>query len=259
MSDPSLSQLRANETMTDAVTTERRGAVFEILLDRPPANAIDEATGWALHAAFVELRDDPELRVGLITGGGERIFCAGWDLKAVASGDEPTTTDNPDQAPFLPEMFDLYKPVVAAVNGYAVGGGLELALGCDLIVAADHAQLFIPDMQRGFLPDGGIVQMLWRRIPYYVFMDLMLTGRRMTAAEAKKWGLVRDVVPLSDLMPTARALADEVAEGAAARLASAQGVSACGGGDHGGGGVRDVARRLGGRERSRLLPAQHDL
>ena len=200
--------------MTSAVTTERRGAVFEILLDRPPANAIDDATGWALYDAFIELRDDPDLRVGLITGGGERIFCAGWDLKAVAAGDEPSTAENPDQAPFLPEMFDLYKPLIAAVNGYAVGGGLELVLGCHLVVAADHAQILIPDMQRGFLPDGGIVQMLWRRIPHHVFMDLMLTGRRMGAEEAKQWGLVRDVVPLADLMTTARALADEVAEGA---------------------------------------------
>ena len=200
--------------MRQAIKTERRGAVLEITVDRPPANAFDEPTTQEIHDVFVELRDDDDLKVGLVTGAGERIFSAGWDLKAVAAGDEPTIADNPDPTAFLPEIFDLYKPVIAAVNGYAVGGGFELALGCDLIIAADHAEFFLPEMQRGLLPDGGAVQMLWRRIPYYVFMDMMLTGRRLGAQEAQRWGLVRDVVPLAELMPHARAVADEIAEGA---------------------------------------------
>ena len=200
--------------MNETVKTERRGKVLEVTLDRPPANAMDEATNEALYQTFCEFRDDDGLLVCLVTGAGGRIFSAGWDLKAAAAGDEPTPTEAPDPVAFLPEMYDLHKPVVAAINGYAVGGGLELALGADLLIAADNAQFFLPEMQRGFLPDGGAVQILWRRIPYYVFMDMMLTGRRMNAEEAERWGLVREVVPLVNLMERAREVADQIAEGA---------------------------------------------
>ena len=200
--------------MTDMVKTERRGKVLEVTLDRPPANAMDDATNVALYKTFCEFRDDDALLVCLVTGAGERIFSAGWDLKAAAAGDEPTPTENPDPAPFLVEMYDLHKPIVAAVNGYAVGGAFELALGADLIIASDNAEFFLPEMQRGFLPAGGAVKILWRRIPYYVFMDMMLTGRRLSALDAERWGLVREVVPLADLMDRAREVADKIAEGA---------------------------------------------
>ncbi len=200
--------------MSDAVKTVRRGKVLEITLDRPPANAFDDATMREMYETFCMFRDDPELVVALVTGAGERIFSAGWDLKAVASGDEPDMVENPEPALFLPEMFDLNKPLVAAINGYAVGGGFELALGCDLMIAADNAQFFLPEMERGFLPDGGVIQMLFRRIPYYVYMDMLLTGARMSAQDAMKWGLVREVVPLAELMPRAREVVDLIAEGA---------------------------------------------
>ena len=200
--------------MTDAVKTVRRGKVLEITIDRPPANAIDETTGQALYQTFCELRDDPTLVVGLLTGAGERIFCAGWDLVAVVKGDEPDMTENPDQVVFLPEMADLKKPMVAALNGYTVGGGFELALGCDIIIASENTEFRLPEMQRGFLPDGGVVQMLFRRIPYYVYMNMMLTGHHMSAEEAVRWGLVREVVPLDRLMDRAREVADHIAEGA---------------------------------------------
>jgi len=200
--------------MSQSVKTERRGKVLELTLDRPPANAIDDATNQALYHAFCEFRDDDSLMACLITGGGDRIFSAGWDLKAAAAGDEPLPTENPEPPAFLPEMFDLHKPIVAAINGYAVGGGFELALGADLIIAAENAEFFLPEMQRGFLPDGGAIQILWRRIPYHVFMDMMLTGRRLSALEAQRWGLVRDVVPLNDLMEHARQLTEQIAEGA---------------------------------------------
>ena len=200
--------------MSDSVKTERRGKVMELTLDRPPANAMDDATMKALYQAFCEFRDDDGLMACLITGAGERIFSAGWDLKAAATGEEPNPTDNPDAVPFLPEMYDLHKPIVAAVNGYAVGGGFELALGADLIIASENAEFFLPEMERGFLPDGGAVQILWRRIPHYVFMDMMLTGRRLSAKDAERWGLVREVVPLADLMDHAREITEQIAEGA---------------------------------------------
>ncbi len=204
--------------MADMVKTVRRGGVLEITLDRPPANAINRAASYALYDAFKTLKDDPALTVGLITGGGERIFSAGWDLKEVASGDELSDPANMDLGPGglggLTEFFDLHKPVIAAVNGHAVGGGFELAMSADIIVAAEHAEFFLPEMQRGFVPDGGAVQRLGRILPFNVAMDLMLTGRRMGAAEAKHWGMVRDVVPCSELMPRTRAIADAIAESA---------------------------------------------
>ena len=106
------------------------------------------------------------------------------------------------------------KPLIAAVNGHAVGGGLEIAIACDIILAADHAELFLPEMQRGFLPDAGAVQHLGRLIPIKVAVEMMLTGRHMSAQEAKGWGLVHDVVPAAQLMDRARQMADHIASGA---------------------------------------------
>ena len=133
-----------------AVRTEVRGSVLEVVLDRPKANAIDRATGIELHDAFARLRDDDELRVAILTGAGERFFSAGWDLKAAAAGEEDTSTDfGPGGFAGLTEMFELYELVIAAVNGLAAGGGFELVLACDLIVAADHAELFLPEQALG--------------------------------------------------------------------------------------------------------------
>jgi crotonobetainyl-CoA hydratase len=202
----------------DAVRTLRRGKVLEITLDRPPANAINRAASYALHDAFRALRDDPDLLVGIITGAGDRIFSAGWDLKEVAAGTEPSRGAAIDLGPGglggLTEFWALHKPVVAAVDGHAVGGGFELAMAADVIVAAEHAEFFLPEMQRGFLPDAGAVQRLPRLVPHHVAMDLMLTGRRMGAAEAARWGLVRDVVPRGRALERAREVADGIARGA---------------------------------------------
>lgn len=203
------------------VRAERRGNVLEITLDRPPANAINHALSRAVYARLRELQDSPELRVGLITGAGERIFSAGWDLKeAAAEGFDPELDDDPERG-FGPggfagitEFWDLTKPVVAAVNGAAVGGGLEIVLACDVVVMAEHAFFALPEMQRGILADAGGVQRLPRRIPHNVAVEFMLTGRRMPAAEAARWGLACKVVPAERLMAEARALAEEIAKGA---------------------------------------------
>lgn len=201
--------------MSSHVTAAARGAVLEILFDRPPANAINRQCSYDLYDAFKRLHEDPALLVGIVTGGGDRIFSAGWDLKEVAAGDELSGADEIDLGPGgiggLTEYWSLRKPVIAAINGHAVGGGFELALAADILIAAEHAEFFLPEMQRGFLPDGGAVQRLARRVPYNVAIDLMLTGRRMSAAEAKHWGLVRDVVPADRLMAHTRALAEEMA------------------------------------------------
>ena len=198
--------------MSEAVRTQRRGKVLEVTLDRPPANAIDKATSQALYDAFRTLQDDDDLLIGIITGAGERIFSAGWDLKAVAAAESPDEVEG-DESPGgfagLTEFWDLYKPVIAAVNGATVGGGFELALSADIILAAEHAEFWLPEMERGFLASAGAIQRLPRRIPYNVAMELFLTGRHMDAAEAKHWGLVSEVLPADRLMERARALADK--------------------------------------------------
>jgi crotonobetainyl-CoA hydratase len=202
-----------------AVHAEARGHVLEITLDRPRANAVDRQTSLALHDAFAWLRDDPQLRVGLFTAVGERFFSAGWDLKAAAAGQEDPSTDfGPGGFAGLTEMFDLHKPVIAAVNGMAVGGGFEMVLACDLIVAAEHAEFFLPELSVGIVPDAGGVQRLPALLPRAVALDLILTSRRMAAAEAQRWGLVRSVVPGHRLLGEARELAERVA--AAAPLAT---------------------------------------
>lgn len=206
--------------MGEAVKVVRRGRVLEVTLDRPKVNAIDLETSRMLDDAFVLLRDDPELRVGIVTGAGDRIFSAGWDLKALDRGDtqldEWWATADYGEGGFagLTEMWDLNKPVIAAVNGFAIGGGFELALACDLIVAADHAAFALPEMLIGFLPDAGAVQRLPRRLPYHIAMEMFLLGRRMPAAEAAHYGLVNAVVPRAELMPKAREWADQLAESA---------------------------------------------
>jgi len=209
--------------MSEAVRMERRGRVLEITLDRPKVNAIDDPTSKELSEAFVTLRDDPELWVGILTGGGDRIFSAGWDLKAVNSGDIELDnwweTSDYGEGGFagLTEMWDLNKPVIAAVNGLAIGGGFEIALACDLIIAADNAAFALPEMPLGIVPDAGAIQRLPRRVPYNIAMEMLLLGRRMPAEEAAHYGLVNAVVPKEELMEKAREWADQLA--AAAPLA----------------------------------------
>jgi len=203
--------------MSDMVTTTRHGKVLEIVFDRPPVNAINRAASAALYDAFAQLRDDDDLSVGIVTGVGDRIFSAGWDLKEVAGGGEGLDGEQePQPGGFAgnTELWDLHKPLIAAVNGLAIGGGFELALGCDLIIAAEHAAFSLPEMQRGFLADAGAMQRVPRRIPYHIAVELFLTGRSMDAAEAAHWGLVNKVVPRDSLMDEARNLADQIAEGA---------------------------------------------
>ncbi len=191
-----------------AVRVARRGAVHEITLDRPKANAIDAATSRAMGAAFAAFRDDPQARVAIFTAAGERFFSAGWDLKSAAGGEVQDYGVGGFAG--LTELFDLNKPVIAAVNGLAAGGGFELTLACDLVVAAGHAEFFLPEALIGIIPDAGGVIRLPRRLPHALAMEMMLTGRRMGAAEALTHGLVNRVVPPGELMVSARELAGRV-------------------------------------------------
>jgi crotonobetainyl-CoA hydratase len=210
-------QIRGKEsTMSEHVKIKRNGRVLEVMIDKPKANAIDIKVSQALGEAFVTLRDDPDLSVGIITGAGERIFCAGWDLKAVEAGE--MSMDNwweddygPGGFAGLTELWDLKKPVIAALNGITLGGGVEIALSCDLIIAAEHVQFGLPEMPLGIVPDAGAIQRLPRRLPYNKSMEMLLLGHRMGAAEAAHFGLVNAVVPQEQLMATARAWADQLA------------------------------------------------
>jgi crotonobetainyl-CoA hydratase len=205
--------------MSDEIQIERRGAVMTVTIDRPKANAIDGPTSRALGAAFIAYRDDPELRVAIITAAGDRFFSAGWDLNTAE--EEAVEVDNgPGGYAGLTELFDLQKPVIAAINGIAAGGGFELALSCDLVLAAGHAEFLLPEVNIGIVADAGGAIRLPRRIPYHVAIEMMLTGRRMPATEAHRWGIVNRVVAKSDLLAEANALADEIASKAPLAVAA---------------------------------------
>ncbi|WP_128378485.1 enoyl-CoA hydratase-related protein [Streptomyces cavernae] len=194
--------------------------ILVITLDRPKANAVDVATSRELYAAFHRLHSDPQLRVGIITGAGERFFCAGWDLKAAVNGEAVDADHGPGGFAGLTEFFALDKPVIAAVNGLALGGGFELALAADLIVAADHAEFALTEATLGLVPDSGGALRLPRLLPRAIATELLLTGRRLTAPEAARWGLLNQVVPGERLRTTAHALARRICRSAPLAVAA---------------------------------------
>ena len=199
--------------MTDSpIKTRREGGILEVTLDRPKANAIDLATSRIMGETFAAFRDDPELRVAILTGSGEKFFCPGWDLKAAAGGDEVDGDYGVGGFGGLQELPDLNKPVIAAVNGICCGGGLELAISCDMILAADHATFALPEIRSGTIADAASVK-LPKRIPYHIAMEMLLTGRWLDAEEAARWGFVNRIVPADKLLDEARALADHLASG----------------------------------------------
>lgn len=181
------------------VRTRRDGGVLEVTLDRPKANAIDLATSRLMGETWAAFRDDPDLRVGIMRTEGSRFFSAGFDLKAAAAGDEVTGDYGVGGFGGLQELPDLNKPVIAAVEGMAVGGGFELALSCDLIYATAASRFSLPEITAGTLADAATIR-LPRRMPYHVAMELLLTGRWMDAAEAHRWGLVNEVLPDGDAL-----------------------------------------------------------
>ena len=198
--------------MTHPVHTRREGAILQVTLDRPKANAIDLATSRILGDVFATFRDDPALRVCIITGAGEKFFCPGWDLKAAAGGDAVDGDYGVGGFGGLQELRDLNKPVIAAVNGICCGGGLEWALSADIILAADHATFALPEIRSGTVADAASVK-LPKRIPYHIAMELLLTGRWFNVEEAKTWGLVNHAYPAADLMDRAWDMARHLASG----------------------------------------------
>jgi crotonobetainyl-CoA hydratase len=198
--------------MNSPIQVETRGAVLVVTLNRPTANAIDVLTSRLMGETFAEFRDDPALRVAIITGAGDKFFCAGWDLKAAAQGEAADSDYGVGGFGGLQELPDLNKPVIAAVNGICCGGGLELALSADLILASEHATFALPEINSGTIADAATLK-LPRRVPYHVAMELLLTGRWMDASEAHHWGLINEMLPKDQLIERANELADTLADG----------------------------------------------
>ncbi len=180
--------------MSEVITTRREGGILEVTLDRPKANAIDLKTSRLMGETFKAFRDDPALRVAIVQTAGDKFFCAGWDLKAAASGDAVDGDYGVGGFAGLQELRDMNKPVICAVNGMAVGGGFELALSCDMILASAHSSFALPEIRAGTLADAATIK-LPKRIPYHVAMDLLFTGRWMDVEEAHRWGLVNEILP----------------------------------------------------------------
>jgi crotonobetainyl-CoA hydratase len=198
--------------MTDGVRTVKDGPVLEVTIDRPKANAIDLKASRRLNQIVSSFRDDPELRIAIITGAGDRFFSPGWDLKAAAAGEESDSDWGVGGFAGLNYPRNLNKPIIAAVNGIACGGGFEIVLGTDIIVMEEHAKFALPEINVGVLADAGTVK-LRRRIPYHVAVEFLLTGRWMDAAEAKHWGLANHVVPKGEALPKAREIARQLMDG----------------------------------------------
>ena len=198
--------------MSDGIRTTRQGTILEITIDRPKANAIDLAASRRLNAVFSEFRDNVALRVAIITGAGDRFFSPGWDLKAAASGEESDEDWGVGGFGGLNYPRNLDKPLIAAVNGIACGGGFEIVLGTNIIVMEEHARFALPEINVGVLADAGTIK-LRRRIPYHVAVEFLMTGRWMDAAEAKHWGLANHVVPKGQGLNKAREIAQQLADG----------------------------------------------
>ena len=197
------------------ISYAREGRVAVVTIRRPEArNALHLPAHLEMDCAWRRFEQDDDAWVAILTGEGDQAFCAGADLKH-SQGASPQPyfmTLKPGGFGGLTERFEMVKPVIAAVNGYALGGGCELALACDVVVAAEHARFGLPEPRVGFTASDGGIHRIVRQLPLKVAMGMLLTGRHMPANEAQRWGLVNEVVPLADLLVTARRWADAILE-----------------------------------------------
>jgi crotonobetainyl-CoA hydratase len=200
------------DTVTEpAALVERRGNVMVITINRPEArNAINAAVSIGVGDAIEEAQNDADVRVVVITGAGDKSFCAGVDLKALAKGENVMHPDHPKWgfAGYVRHFID--KPTIAAVNGTALGGGTELALASDLVVAGESATFGLPEVKRGLIAAAGGVFRLVDQLPRKVAMELMVTGEPMSSADALKWGLINQVVADGTELDAALALAERI-------------------------------------------------
>lgn len=217
--------------MSEGFSVEIADGIAVLTIDRPKANAVDAATSFAMGEAFLGFEIDPDVRVVIVIGAGERFFSAGWDLGAAAAGEAFDSEYGAGGFGGFPDLPNRTVPVIAAVNGMAVGGGFEMAMAADMIIAAEHATFFLPEAGLGILPDAGSVR-LPRLIPPHIAREVLLAGRRLTATEAAHYGLVNRVVPSSDLLAAAQVLAAQVVANAPLSVAA----------------ILDIERRTAGLE-----------
>jgi len=197
---------------SESIELRSEDGILEVTLNRPKANAIDLATSREMGEVFMAFRDDDDYRVAILRAAGERFFSAGWDLKAAADGDAVDGDYGIGGFGGLQELGFVDKPVIGAVNGICCGGGLELALSCDLILASNNATFALPEIRSGTVADAASIK-LPKRIPYHVAMDLLLTGRWFDADEALRWGLLKEVVEPDNLQAAAWELARHLVTG----------------------------------------------
>ncbi|BBU21662.1 crotonase/enoyl-CoA hydratase family protein [Mycobacterium xenopi] len=197
--------------MSVAALVERHGNVMVITINRPEArNAVNAAVGTAVGDALEQAQHDPEIRAVVITGAGDKSFCAGADLKAISRRENLYHPDHPEWAfaGYVRHFID--KPTIAAVNGTALGGGTELALASDLVVAEERAKFGLPEVKVGLIAGAGGVFRIVHQLPRKVALEMLLTGEPISAAEALKWGLINQVVPDGTVLEAALALAERV-------------------------------------------------
>lgn len=194
-------------------TYEKKGRIAVVTLNRPERmNALHPPSHIELDEIWNDFDSDPDVWIGILTGTGEKAFSAGNDLKYTAEHGRGTMAPAPSGFGGITSRTNCWKPIIAAVNGFALGGGFEMALACDIIIAADHARLGLPEPRVGLIAGAGGVHRLPRMIPQKIAMGYILTGLHMTAQEAHRWGIVNEVVPLADLMTTATKWANEILE-----------------------------------------------
>jgi enoyl-CoA hydratase/carnithine racemase len=196
-------------------TYEKKGRIAVVTVNRPQRmNALHPPANFELDAIWNDFERDPEVWVGILTGTGDKAFSAGNDLRFTAEHGRDMIRMADSGFGGLTNRTQCWKPIIAAVNGYALGGGLELAMACDIIVASDTARFGLPEVTRGIIAGAGGIHRLPRQIPLKIAMGHMLTGKPMTAEEAHHWGLVNEVVPADQLMETAKRWAQEICEAA---------------------------------------------
>jgi enoyl-CoA hydratase/carnithine racemase len=194
---------------------DKRGHIAYVTINRPDRrNAIDPATSHDLKAAFEDFKADDDAWVAILTGAGDQSFSAGADLVAMSASLSGGGDGVPMNVPFggITRGYECWKPIIAAINGYCLAGGLEIALSCDIRVAAEHAQFGLPEPKRAIIPAAGGTQRLPRAVPLAFAMELLLTGDRFDAATALRFGLVSRVVPQAELMATAEGIAGRILE-----------------------------------------------
>lgn len=198
--------------MENPIKTRLEDGILEVTLDRPKANAIDLVTSRIMGDVFANFRDDPAQRVAIIRAAGDKFFCPGWDLKAAADGDEVDGDYGVGGFGGLQELRGMNKPVIAAVNGICCGGGLELALSADIILASDTASFALPEINSGTVADAASIK-LPKRIPYHIAMEMLFTGRWLDADEAHRWGFVNHIHTPETLLEKAWEMARQLASG----------------------------------------------